>query len=218
LTYRSKQDFVYTTLRQKILTGELPPGSRLVIGDLATVLGVSHIPVREALQRLSADGYAVTRPYLGTHVTELKAESVRELFQVMAALELISVRLALPRFGAEEVSALEQRLRAMDGLVADPDAWSHANIALHVWLCEKADAALVMSLLTRAFDHWDRLRRFYFAPVFQKRIGAAQREHWLMFEAFKAGDAEKLVAAVHTHNEAATRAYIEHLERVLVYG
>ena len=61
---RSKRDLVVAEIREAILNGELAPGVRLVIDDLAEKLGVSTIPVREALQQLHADGYIVFEPLL----------------------------------------------------------------------------------------------------------------------------------------------------------
>src|SRR5258707_13400527 len=65
---RSKRDLVVAEIREAILNGELAPGVRLVIDDLAEKLGVSTIPVREALQQLHADGYIVFEPFIGARV------------------------------------------------------------------------------------------------------------------------------------------------------
>src|ERR1700676_4201914 len=80
---RSKKELVSETLRQAILNGELLPGTRLVIDDLAKQLGVSPIPVREALQQLDADGYIVLEPYLGAKVAPIEAESVIGGFRLL---------------------------------------------------------------------------------------------------------------------------------------
>src|ERR1700751_6309758 len=94
---RSKKELVIETLRNAILNREFTPGTRLVIEDLAKQLGVSPIPVREALQQLDADGYVAIEPYLGARVTSIEAESVVEVFSLREIMEAVSGRAAGPR-------------------------------------------------------------------------------------------------------------------------
>ncbi|HEY6841605.1 MAG TPA: GntR family transcriptional regulator, partial [Chthoniobacterales bacterium] len=104
---RSKKELVSETLRQAILNGELLPGTRLVIDDLAKQLGVSPIPVREALQQLDADGYIVLEPYLGAKVAPIEAESVIEVFSLLETMEVVSSRTACQHMSDADFSALE---------------------------------------------------------------------------------------------------------------
>src|SRR6266480_3042980 len=85
--HRTKQEFVYRTLREAIVRCELPPGERLVIDDLARRLEVSSIPVREALQLLQSEGLVVTVPHVGTSVALLSRESMADVFAVMEGLD-----------------------------------------------------------------------------------------------------------------------------------
>ena len=73
--HRTKQEFVYRTLRDAILRCELQPGERLVIDDLARRLNVSIIPVREALQLLQAESLVQVVPHVGTSVTPVSRDS-----------------------------------------------------------------------------------------------------------------------------------------------
>ena len=72
--HRTKQEFVYRTLREAILRCELQPGERLVIDDLARRLNVSIIPVREALQLLQAESLVQVVPHVGTSVTPVSRD------------------------------------------------------------------------------------------------------------------------------------------------
>jgi DNA-binding GntR family transcriptional regulator len=74
--HRTKQAFVYETLRDAILKCEMPPGERLIIDDLAGRLEVSAIPVREALQVLQTEGLVVTVPHVGATVAPISLESI----------------------------------------------------------------------------------------------------------------------------------------------
>ena len=71
--FRTKQEFVYRTLRDAIMRCELSPGQRLVIDDLARLLEVSAIPVREAIQTLQSEGLVQTIPHVGASVSTYSA-------------------------------------------------------------------------------------------------------------------------------------------------
>ncbi len=73
IAFRSKKEAVYDTLRNAILQGDLKPGARLVIDKLAAELGVSQIPIREALQQLEGEGFVTIEPYVGVTVSDLQA-------------------------------------------------------------------------------------------------------------------------------------------------
>ncbi|GAB4560189.1 MAG: GntR family transcriptional regulator [Anaerolineae bacterium] len=211
--FRSKKDLVYDSLRAAILQGDLRPGERLIIDDLAAELGVSQIPVREALQQLQADGFVTIEPYVGATVADLQAEGIVEIFALLEAMESISSQIAAQRMTEQDLAEIEAHLRAMDGMVTDLDQWSEANIQLHQLLCEKAGTRLVGMLMRKVADHWERMRRIYLNDVFAYRVADAQREHWLILEALKSRDLERIAQIVREHNRAARQAYVEHLQR-----
>src|SRR6202047_3537599 len=124
---RSKKEWVIETLRNAILNREFTPGTRLVIDDLAKQLGVSPIPVREALQQLDADGYVAIEPYLGARVAPIEAESVVEVFSLLETMEVVSSRAACQHMADADFNVLEEILVKIDSLVADPELWSHEN-------------------------------------------------------------------------------------------
>ena len=95
-----------------------------MIEDLAKQLGVSPIPVREALQQLDADGYVVIEPYLGAKVAPIEAESVVEVFSLLETMEVVSGRAACQHMSDSEFDVLEAILLKMDCLIGDPELWS----------------------------------------------------------------------------------------------
>ena len=86
-TFRSKKEFVYETLREQILEGELAPGLRLITDELSARLNVSPIPVREALQQLQYEGFVTIEPFIGATVTEIHTGLIHEIFALLEALE-----------------------------------------------------------------------------------------------------------------------------------
>ena len=213
--FRSKKEAVLDSLRASIVNGVIRPGERLVIDDLARNLGVSPIPVREALQQLQADGFVVIQPHVGVTVTRIEPQLITEIFDLLESLELISGREACTRMSPEQFTAMESLLKQMDGLEGDLDAWSDANVQLHRFICDCAGMPLVQSMLVKVLEHWRRLRALYMNDVFAHRVAGAQREHWMMFRAMKARDVARLEKVVHNHNRAARAAYTAQFKRAL---
>lgn len=212
LTYRSKKDYVYEALKHEILSGARAPGARLVIDDLAAELQVSPIPVREALQQLRADGYVVIQPYIGAKVAELRVESIYELFAVLEALGVISAVAAAERMSERELDELERMVDEMEQSLGNPERWSYQNLAFHQLICARAGTILVEALLRKAQEHWDRLRRYYFADVYTVRLPASQREHRQIVRALRLRAPQRVEEAIRTHYRNALTAYVAHMK------
>src|SRR5262245_40102725 len=108
VSVRSKKDATYDLLHAAIVRGDFAPGARLVIDDLAAQLGVSSIPVREALQQLQADGFVVIEPYVGATVTALQAGMIDEIFALLETTEVVSSRAACARMDADDLREVER--------------------------------------------------------------------------------------------------------------
>lgn len=208
---RSKKELVTKTLRNAILGGELIPGTRLVIEDLAKQLGVSPIPVREALQQLDADGYVVIEPYLGARVAPIEAESVVEVFSLLETMEVVSSRAACQHMSDSDFNVLEEILVKMDSLIGDPELWSQENRHFHKSICDKSGTRLIGSLMSKVLDHWDRLHRYFLRDVFARRLPQAQREHWKILKTLRARDPAETEAVIREHAQASLNAYTKHL-------
>ena len=213
LNFRSKNQAVYELIRDAIVSGEFAPGQRLVIDDLAPQLGVSHSPIRECLRQLEADGFVSIRPYAGVTVTEIQPESIKEVFELLEALEIISSRRACQRASAEQIAELERCITDMANYTSLPEAWSEKNIALHMLICEIAATQLTQHMMYRTLHHWDRLRRYYLEGVSAQRIGQAHQEHLEILAAIRDRDEAKVVNLIRDHNEQALQAYLTHISQ-----
>jgi DNA-binding GntR family transcriptional regulator len=208
---RSKKKLVIETLRSAILSAELVPGTRLVIDDLAKQLGVSPIPVREALQQLDADGYVVIEPYLGARVAPIEAESVFEVFSLLETMEVVSSRAACQHMAKSDFDILEGILLKMDSLIGEPELWSQENRHFHKFICDQSGTRLVGSLMSKVLDHWDRLHRYFLRDVFVRRLPQAQREHWKILKTLRTRDPAKTEDVIREHAQASLTAYTKHL-------
>src|SRR5215813_1926893 len=136
LAFRSKNEIVYEQLRTAIINGEYLPGTRLVIDQLATELGVSQIPIREAVRQLEADGFVTIEPYAGATVTEINATLIFEIFALLESMEVICSRAACRQIDEKELENLAVLIERMDESVENPQEWSKENKEFHLYIGE----------------------------------------------------------------------------------
>ena len=167
-----------------IVTGELRPGARLVERKLADRLGVSRVPVREALRDLEAQGYAVTRPTRGIQVREYSAAEVDELFEIRAALEAILLRRATGGLPPDAVERLRACLAATaaDLAAGDRAAAVAGNARFHQVLTDVAAGPQLRSLLDGLGERMRWLLTQHGDPA------AIHAEHVALLDAVLVGD------------------------------
>ncbi len=189
-------------IRGRILGGKLRPGERLVEDRLSSELGVSRVPVREALRQLSAEGLVRIERHRGATVTEVTPELVAELVEVRALLEGLNARLAAQRHDPEIVRQLEDVLSrgnaaAQSGSSAE---LARLNGEFHERLAE-ASRNGVLGELMRSLRERTGLA---FAINGRRRAREDWQEHAGVLAAVIAGDAElaALLATRHVHNAA----------------
>jgi DNA-binding GntR family transcriptional regulator len=211
--FRTKQEFVYRTLRDEIMLCTLAPGQRLVIDDLARRLEVSAIPVREALQLLQSEGLVQNIPHVGATVSPLSRESIDEVFTVMEGLEIVATRGAARRMTPEDAEALGEIVAAMDEAAGANrhEEWADLNTRFHLSISRLSAMPMLQEMTERVLARWDRLRRYYFSGVLVHRIEQAQGEHRELFAAMKDGALRAMEDTVKKHNQGALVAYTEYL-------
>jgi DNA-binding GntR family transcriptional regulator len=211
--HRTKQEFVYRTLREAIVKCELPPGERLVIDDLARRLEVSSIPVREALQLLQSEGLVWMVPHVGATVAPLSRESIVEIFTVMEGLEIVATRAAAERATPEDLDALGELVALMDRALATGahEHWAELNTRFHVAISRLTGMPMLQEMMERALDGWDRVRRYFFTGVLVPRAEHAQAEHHTLLEAMRHKQWARLEETIREHNQGALAAYASYL-------
>src|SRR3954452_24245002 len=114
-------------LIDEILSGRLPPGTRVVETRLAQQFGVRQAPVREALRDLALFGFVVSSPFRGTQVRKITPEELLEIYPIRAALEGVAARAAATRIDEATLSQLEDLITAMRDAAARTDHWAQVN-------------------------------------------------------------------------------------------
>lgn len=210
----TKQQFVYTTLRDSIIRCELAPGTRLVIDDLAERLKVSIIPVREALRLLQSEGLVLSVAHVGATVAPISRASVVEVFTLLEGLEVVATRAAAQRATPSDMDVLAGLVEEMDRALeaGSPLLWASINTRFHLAIGRIADMPILQDMMQRACDYWDRVRRFYFNDVLIHRTRLAQAEHHTLLAQMRAKDYARLEQTIREHNQGALAAYTAHLE------
>lgn len=183
----STKDQVTARLRDAITTGVLTPGQRLQQEELAERLGVSRMPVREALRQLEAEGLVTFQPYRGAIVAKLSADELIEIYEIRIALETLALRGALPSFDAARLRNLEATLALMEG-TDDSERWLALNRTFHDQLYMHPTRRLLLEHIAALRNKSEPfLRLFAAAP---DRTHHAQAEHRAILSACRAGDVD----------------------------
>ncbi len=206
MSARSLSQVVGEKIRSQILDGKLRPGERLVEDKLSAELGVSRVPVREALRELSAEGLVRIERHRGASVAEVSPEMVTELVEVRALLEGLNARLAAQRHDPQIVRQLGEMLQRGNVAAASGAATQLArlNAEFHERLAE-ASRNSVLSDMMRSLRERTSLA---FAINGKSRAREDWQEHAGILAAVIAGDADlaALLATRHVHNAAAAFA------------
>jgi len=193
-------------IRRQIIAGAFPPGARLVERTLAADLGVSRVPVREALRDLVAEGYAVDRATRGIAVRDYPAAEIDELFEIRGALETVLLRRALAglsdRGSAELQRCLDEARSALD--VGDRAGAVAANAGFHEVLAEVAAGPMLREMLLGIQDRMRWLLRQHGNPA---QIHA---EHVALFEAITGGDPGQAERLFQQHLSTSRAAVADH--------
>jgi DNA-binding GntR family transcriptional regulator len=211
--HRTKQEFVYRTLRDAIIRCDLRPGERLVIDDLARRLEVSAIPVREGLQLLQSEGLVINVPHVGATVAPISRESIQDVFTVLEGLETVATRMVAERASPADLQILADLVQEMDKAVADEchDEWADLNTQFHLAIGRLVGLAMLQEMTERVLDRWDRVRRFFFRGVLTHRVEQAQKEHRAILAAMRKRDLTALQDLVRQHNQGALASYLQYL-------
>lgn len=194
---------VVIELRRQIVTGLLPGGTSLRQDWLATRLGVSRIPIREAMRQLEAEGLVVSETHKGTTVASLSREELGELFEIRLQLEPWLFRLAIPLLAESAFANAEAVTREAEaeGRIAN---WSDLNWRFHATLYEAAGRPQALRMLHQV--HNNASRYVGLILTVSEDIEAELRDHWRLLEVARAGNVQNGAELLTQHIERVARA------------
>lgn len=208
-TPRTLAESAANRLREAILLGQLPPGSRLSQDALARQLGISRVPLREALQLLAAEGLVEWRAHRAAIVTGLSAEDLAELYRLGAVVEGAAVEQAVRHASPEHIEAIGEVLAAMSRPDITPVEWHACNRNFHAMLAAPAKWPRFQRIIAEVRANTGR-----YAKAYLQLSGNVRRwedEHRDIYEAYRNRDRATLAEAVRRHWQHTSDTLQDHL-------
>jgi len=206
---RTLADRALVILQRAILDGTLQPGQRLRIEELGEVLGMSTMPIREALRRLASVGLVVHEAHRGAHVAELSATDLHSIYDARLALEPLAARRAAERADGESLTRAEGTLDVLEEAVrrGAPDQWARHE-SFHFAVYEMATSEWLTRLIKPV---WDSTARYRVGSTYKRGLAARLDEHRETLNAIRAGDADRAEALMYNHLAASANDLAERL-------
>lgn len=194
---------VLASIREQILTGKLPLGSRIDQQALADQLGVSAIPVRESLRQLEGEGLVQIAAYRGAFVARPSLADVEGIYLIREELEELAVKLAVRNFSDEALAELRHFMDEGEAAVAaeDFERLLALNKSFHFVIYNQSNQPVLVDTIT---GFWDRIRLYRQMYIYQPESTATSlREHEQIYNLIREGDADAAALAMRRHLELA---------------
>jgi DNA-binding GntR family transcriptional regulator len=208
------QEAVLDEVRRFIATGQLAPGQKIVQDALAVKLGVSRVPLREALKILEGEGQVSYVAHRGYFVTELSLSDLLEVYRIREILETEAVAIGVPKMTAEDLDRLEGAERDVQAAskVADVIAMTAANRRFHFAILEACALPRLIWVIRLLWDATEVYRSVYYNDAGNRAV--VEAEHRALMAAARAGDVSTTLLVLTQHREHAITALRPVLQHV----
>lgn len=195
-------EYVLNEVRQQIVLGQLAPGSRIAVDQLAEQLGSSRIPVREAIRQLEAEGLLVSVPRRGVMVREVRDQDIEDAYQLLEAAELLVARRAAEAITPAHIERMhhwvDEMLRLHDSPASAEMLMAHRSF--HFVMFDAVGPGLLLRYITML---WHACERFVVAAMsddVQPRSSVEKHRDFIAF--LEAQDVEGLIRHIQLHLQA----------------
>lgn len=197
------QEFVLEELRKAIVARELSPNQPIRQDAIAHKLGVSRVPLREALKTLQAEGQVVYEPHRGYSVAELSLNDLLEVYRLRELLESEAASAAAPRFTDADLARIRREQQEVDRAAEEGDlvAMIEANRRFHFALLEPAAMPRLIRIVRTLWDATDAYRAVYYNSDHNR--AQVRREHEAIVLAAEQADGRELVRLLGGHRQHA---------------
>ena len=215
----TRTQWAFSKLRHMIMENELQHGQPYLEQTLATRLGISRTPLREAALRLQEEGFVDIRPRLGIHIRPISCADMSEIYDILTELEPYAARrLAEMPAPAAALDALTAHVAAMEAALSADDlrGWAAADRAFHQALIEHAGNRRAERIVSTLFDQVHRARIL----TLNRRSGLdrSNDDHRRLIALIRAGDGAGAADVHRTHRETARREMLVLLSEMGVDG
>jgi DNA-binding GntR family transcriptional regulator len=201
----SLSDQIVKELRRQIITGQLPDGAPLRQERLAAELGVSRVPLREAIRQLEAEGLVTSELHKGTVVSSLSLDEIEELFEIRVRMETWLFEAAIPRMTdadfklAEQIT--EEALRS-----GNVENWGELNWRFHEALYKPSGKRIALRLLRTVHDNANRYINLQIAVA--QDVAHELADHQMLISFAQLGDIRRGVDTLRAHIQRVSRNLI----------
>jgi len=209
-------DKVFNDLKEAIIKGELPQGSKITEDEIAKQYGISRGPLREAIRRLEGLRLLIRKPHAGTRVVTLTHSMMEEIYTVREALEGMSARLAATRMSDEEVGELHQLLEKHESTIDQSQGKEYfqreGDLDFHFRIAQASNNQWLIDLLSSELYQLLRMCRHRSSQTPERPIKALA-EHKQITEAIANRDPELAEILMRRHISGAWKIVKEILEK-----
>lgn len=198
------------TLRSAILDGRLPAGTALRQQELATLFGVSRMPVREALRQLEAQSLLRVETHKGAVVAPLIAEDAADAYTLRILVESEALRQSVPHLDADDFVLARSFIERLE-VETDYAQMGKLNKGFHMALYAKASNRRLMTVVEQGLDEEERFLRFNLRDMGLGKV--AQDDHWQLLHLAESGRIEETVQALQLHLNRGMSAVTQYLAR-----
>ena len=207
------QETVLREMRQLIATGKLEPGQQVVQDALATQLGVSRVPLREALKVLEGEGQVVYHPHRGYFVADLSVADLVEVYRIRGLLEAEALSVGIPLMTSDDLELIEELMQEVKRASQSGDvaAVTNANRRFHFAMYEASNMPRLVRMIRTLWDATDAYRSVYMAN--SSNLDHMNTEHEAMVATLRAGDVQKFIELQEAHRENSVSAVSKVISR-----
>jgi len=210
--YQPLRDIVFQTLRKAIITGELPPGERLMETQLGEKLGVSRTPIREAIRKLELEGLVVMVPRKGAQVAQFTQKDIKDVLEVRAALEALAVRLACKRMDERSFLRLQLVITEYEYAAKEHDIETmiEKDVEFHEIIFNATNNDKLVQMFGNLGEQVHRFRIAYLKNTEESM--SVQEEHSEILQALRDKDADAAARLATIHIEKQSDSIIRFIE------
>jgi DNA-binding GntR family transcriptional regulator len=190
ISFKTKNEAVYETLRRDILQGKIQPGEKVVVSELSKQLGFSEIPIREAVKKLESEGFLQITPHVGITVSKINPDEIIEFYLIRIELESLAARLATPNINESDLQYLSKKNQEMELALEQNncEALALLNKDFHLRIYHAASRPHLYKMICELWDKINWIRSVFFLTP-QIALDSL-KEHRELIEALKKRDVE----------------------------
>ncbi|PPF77084.1 GntR family transcriptional regulator [Subtercola sp. Z020] len=189
---------IASALRDSILRGEHPPGTRILQEDVASDFGASRLPVREAFRILEADGLITLVANTGAWVSRLSLAECEEIYQLRERIEPLLLGYSIPNLSEEQLNRLDELAATMQTL-RDPEEFLRLDREFHLLSYAGASTAILGDTVRRLWNTTQHYRRAYTRLLDPDGNRIVHDEHHMLVAALRVRDADDAERVLYGH-------------------